>query len=215
MGKKKSGVPYQSKVGKKKSGDPYQAEVGLKKDKRGQMLPFSIKKNTEMLNMIKRELKLVRISEKYVKFLSEVDNRVPYNSKNKKGRPFIGILFDIENIHYFAPLSSPKEKHKHMPNNIDFLKISAGKYGVINFNNMIPVPKKEIFEIEINNTIIKDKEYLLLLENQIRWCLDNNKKIKKHAIKLRKRRLINKLPNKIINRCCDFRLLEKQLEKYL
>ncbi len=63
-----------------------------------------------------------------------------------------------------------------MPNNIDFLKISTGKYGVINFNNMIPVPKKEIFEIEINNTIIKDKEYLLLLENQIRWCLDNNKK---------------------------------------
>ena len=92
-------------MGKKKSGVPYQAEVGPKKDKRGQMLPFSIKK-TEMLNMIKRELKLVRISEKYVKFLSEVDNRVPYNSKNKKGRPFIGIIFDIENSHYFAPLSN-------------------------------------------------------------------------------------------------------------
>ena len=25
----------------------------------------------------------------------------------------------------------------------------------------------------------------------------------------------NKLPNRIRNRCCDFRLLEKQLEKYL
>ena len=162
-----------------------------------------------------KELKLVRVNEKYIKFLSAIDNKVPYNSKNKKGRPFIGILFQVDKIQYFALLSSPKAKHKKMPNNIDFLKISNGKYGVINFNNMVPVPEKEIFEIEINNTIIKDKEYLLLLENQIRWCLDNNKKIKKHAIKLRKRRLINKLPNKIINICCDFRLLEKQLEKYL
>ena len=121
-----------------------------------------------------KELKLVRVNEKYIKFLSAIDNKVPYNSKNKKGRPFIGILFQVDKIQYFAPLSSPKAKHKKMPNNIDFLKISNGKYGVINFNNMVPVPEKEI--IEIDYTAIKDKEYLLLLENQIRWCLDNNKK---------------------------------------
>ena len=59
-----------------------------------------------------KELKLVRISEKYVKFLSQVKSKVPYNSHNKKGRPFIGILFEIDNKKYFAPLSSPKEKHK-------------------------------------------------------------------------------------------------------
>lgn len=34
-----------------------------------------------------KELKLVRVNEKYIKFLSAIDNKVPYNSKNKKGRP--------------------------------------------------------------------------------------------------------------------------------
>jgi|GEM_PF-6228713 len=30
-----------------------------------------------------KELKLVRVNEKYIKFLSAIDNKVPYNSKNK------------------------------------------------------------------------------------------------------------------------------------
>ena len=41
---------------------------------------------------------------------------------------------------YFAPLSSPKQKHLKMKNDIDFYKLSNGKLGAINFNNMIPVP---------------------------------------------------------------------------
>lgn len=39
--------------------------------------------------------------------------------------------------------------------------------------------------------------------------------IKNHDEKLRKKSIENKIPNRIKNRCCDFRLLEKQLEKYL
>ena len=163
--------------------------------------------------MNKKELKLVRISEKYVKFLSQVDNRVPYNSKNKKGRPFIGILLTIDKALYFAPLSSPKEKHKHMPNNIDFIKIDNGKSGVINLNNMIPVPESEISIIKFNT--ILEKYYKHLLEEQLQWCMTNETKIKDRAKELRTKNVKDKLPNKIKNRCCDFRLLEKQLEKYL
>ena len=103
---------------------------------------------------------------------------VPYNSKNKKGRPFIGILFTVGISLYFAPLSSPKKKHQHMPNNIDFLKIDNGKSGVINFNNMIPVPKEEISIIDINK--IEDPKYSMLIVKQLHWSMNNNKKIKKH-----------------------------------
>ena len=118
--------------------------------------------------MIKRELKLAIINEKYVKFLSQAEPKVPYNSGNKKGRPFIGIIFDIENSHYFAPLSSPKEKHKYMPNNLDFLKINNGKSGVINFNNMIPVLESEIFIIEIDKigTITGDYKTGFVITNK-------------------------------------------------
>ena len=79
--------------------------------------------------------------------------------------------------------------------------------------SMVLVFEKEILEIDY--TAIKDKEYLSLLENQIRWSLLNSSKIKKHAEKLRERSMKNKLPNRIKSRCCDFSLLEKQLEKYL
>ena len=160
-----------------------------------------------------KELKLVRISEEYIKFLSQVDNKVPYNSKNKKGRPFIGILFKLNKIQYFAPLSSPKEKHKKIPNNVDFIKIYHGKYGVINLNNMIPILKEEIIEIDFNS--ITNKNYKLLLENQIEWCNINKETIKTRAKNLRKSYEDETLPLRIKDRCCNFCLLEKQLEKYL
>ena len=32
----------------------------------------------------------------------------------KENRPFIGVLFQVENCKYFAPLSSPKLKHLKM-----------------------------------------------------------------------------------------------------
>ena len=78
----------------------------------------------------------------YCDYLRKFDNKVPYNAGKKELRPFIGILFLVNNCEYFAPLSSPKQKHLHMKNNIDFLKIADGKLGVINFNNMIPVSEK-------------------------------------------------------------------------
>lgn len=43
-------------------------------------------------------------------------------------RPYIGVLLEINNkIKYFAPLSSPKIKHRNMKTQIDFIKIDGGK----------------------------------------------------------------------------------------
>ena len=67
----------------------------------------------------------------------------------KNRRPFVGIILKINGINYFAPLSSPKEKHLNMKNNIDFIKINKGRDGVINLNNMIPIPEEQCYEINI------------------------------------------------------------------
>ena len=83
-------------------------------------------------------------------FLRTFDSRVPYNADAKKFRPFIGILFRVHNIDYFAPLSSPKIKHKRMSDTIDFMKIDHGELGAINFNNMIPVTPANYQEIPLN-----------------------------------------------------------------
>lgn len=56
--------------------------------------------------------KIVKIDYKYCDYLRMFDSKVPYNAGSKELRPFVGILFMIDDMEYFAPLSSPKPKHK-------------------------------------------------------------------------------------------------------
>ena len=86
-----------------------------------------------------RNLKIVRVDSHYCNFLRNFDSKVSYNAGFKELRPFIGVLFKINDCEYFAPLSSPKVKHKKLKNTLDMIKIKDGEYGVINFNNIIPV----------------------------------------------------------------------------
>ena len=82
-----------------------------------------------------------------------------YMYKNKKElRPFIGILFKIENCEYFAPLSSPKPKQKTMKATIDFLKIKDGELGAVNFNNMIPVRENNYAIVNLNKPAFNESE---------------------------------------------------------
>ena len=94
-----------------------------------------------------RNLKIVKVDYRYCDYLRKFDNKVAYNAGNKELRPFIGVLFEIENMKYFAPLSSPKEKHSRLKNTLDLLKIDGGKFGVINFNNMIRVYENNYEEL--------------------------------------------------------------------
>ncbi len=133
----------------------------------------------------------------------------------KEKRPFIGIILKINNINYFAPLSSPKEKHKKMKNNIDFLKINNGRDGVINLNNMIPIPYQYYYKIDINEEIKKDKKYGLILKYQIIWCNKNLEKIIKNAEKLYFLVSNNKANLNVKRRCCNFKFLETKLNQFI
>lgn len=70
-------------------------------------------------------LKIVRVNPDYCDYLRKFDNKVAYNRNEKELRPFIGILFKIDTCQYFAPLASPKPKHKKMKNTVDFFKIKG------------------------------------------------------------------------------------------
>ena len=133
----------------------------------------------------------------------------------KEKRPFVGIILKINNINYFAPLSSPKEKHKKMKNNIDFLKINDGRDGVINLNNMIPIPYQYYYKIDISDEIKKDKKYGLILKYQIKWCNTNLERIVNNAEKLYNLIINNKANLNIKKRCCNFKSLETKLNQYI
>ena len=67
----------------------------------------------------------------YCDYLRKSDPCVPYTMERKSIRPFVGIVFSVHNVRYYAPLISPKSKHLHMKNQIDFLKIKGGEWGAI------------------------------------------------------------------------------------
>ena len=160
-------------------------------------------------------LRLVIIDSKYCDFLRKFDKKVPYNYHKKKNRPFVGVLFKIDNLEYFAPLSSPKPKHKLMHDMIDFLRIDGGKLGVVNFNNMIPVSKSEYSLIDFNKiSDLFGKNYVLLLKNQIYWLIRHDEKLYRKSKKIYKDYIKGKLNKKIKERCCNFKLLEEKCKEY-
>ncbi len=159
---------------------------------------------------------LVRLDEKYCNYLRKFDSKVPYNEKRKKLRPFIGVLFKVNNLMYFAPLSSPKEKHLKLKSKLDFLKIDNGKLGAINFNNMIPVTNKDIIKLDLNKKcLIKSEEkYIKLLQHQLYWLNRHSEKIYGRSKKLYEKYLNGTLDKNIAKRCCNFKLLEEKCAEY-
>jgi protein AbiQ len=124
----------------------------------------------------------------------------------------VGIVVQIEDAKYYAPFTSPKEKHMKMKNGKDFRKIQGGQYGAINFNNMIPVPDKALLEIDINGEL--DTKYKRLLQNQYRAIKADREAIIRTAEKLRRlvmteEEKLSLYDKQIKNRCCNLPLLEK------
>ena len=163
-----------------------------------------------------KSLKFYNIDLKYIETLQKIDNKIPDTSQqNKKAnRKFIGILLKINGINYVAPLSSPKVKHLSMRDGIDFVKIDSGNLGIINFNNMFPVPNHLMTEVDISKE--NDPKYKILLTKQLSWCNEakNKKNILKTSKLLYKLISINKLPEKVKERCCNFKLLEEKSLDY-
>lgn len=163
-----------------------------------------------------RKIIIVKVDSKYCDFLRKYENKVPYNAGEKELRPFVGILFNIGNCEYFAPLSSPKPKHSRLANTLDLIKIDNGKLGVINFNNMIPVNKSNYNIIDLNEkTNDKNKSArILLLKNQLRWLNKNRVDIYEKSSNLYKKYVNNLLPINVRVRCCNFILLEEKCREY-
>ena len=154
-----------------------------------------------------------KIDEKYADFLRKYDKRVPYVNDDKQNRPFIGCEIQLSGITYYIPLSSPKAKHKKMKNTRDFHKINNGIYGAINFNNMIPVEEKYLYDINMNITPNDNEQtvkYKNLLNNQLSWCnkTDNKNTIINKANNLYKSITLGTADESLKKRCCDFSLLE-------
>lgn len=163
-----------------------------------------------------KSFKIVKVDSKYCDYLRQYDNKVSYNAGTKDLRPFIGVLFMIDKCEYFAPLSSPKPKHSKLKNTLDLIKIENGTYGVVNFNNMIPVMDKNYVIFDLNKKTENRAENfrLELLRNQLRWLTANKKDVNTKSKLLYNLYKSNKLPKNVKDRCCNFPLLEEKYREY-
>ena len=169
----------------------------------------------------KDKLYFITLTSNYLKYLGIYENKVSL----KANRPFIGIVFKVNNKEYFAPLSSPKEKHKGMKTNIDFFKIDKGNLGIINFNNMIPVINNDLCRNKLDLEMLSkslntdDIKYFRLLKNQLEYCEKNKNIILAKAEKIyniftKNLDKLSESQKKMYGRINNFKVLEQASKEF-
>lgn len=157
------------------------------------------------------------VDSTYCDYLRLTDPCVPYTMDKKAKRPFVGILLEVHGVNYYAPLSSPKPKHLTMKNQVDFIKIDGGKYGVINLNNMIPIHSNSVTLVNPTVSVgdsVAEITYKNLLANQLTWCNAHKTEILDKALKLYNKITSGKGYSQLVARCCNFTLDEQKLKEY-
>lgn len=156
-----------------------------------------------------KSLRLVRIDDKYIRYLKGSDKRVQDN-KNRR-RPYVGIVLQVGSYDYFVPMESPKENHSNIKSGIHILKLDGGRLGLLGFNNMIPVHKSALIDFNIEEEA--DKKYAELLKRQVSYMNQRKADIYEHASKTYYK--ATKGDNKFLNEiCCNFKKLEWACKNY-
>ena len=160
-------------------------------------------------------MRLYEVDESYINYLKLFEGRVlNYSGDNyTKTRKYIGVLLNVNNCDYLAPLSSPNKKHDYdngkirKSNNFIIRIIDTQRnilLGTIKISNMIPI-------FDIRKEV--DESYKKLILKELRFIYANKEKIKKTAIKLYNQK-INNMSMDYIKHTIDFLLLEEKAKLY-
>lgn len=173
-------------------------------------------------------MKFYVVDDDYIEHLIKVDGHV---YKNKAGRPYIGVLFEVNGSKFLAPLTSYKEKHDRIPDTspLIFKMYELGsesdendegddggeakeinKLGMVQLNNMIPVPDSEM---ELFNVNSRDAKYRNLLDMQQQYLRKHQEEFQKKAKKLYSI-VKGGHARGLISKCCDFTALEAAMLSY-
>jgi protein AbiQ len=162
-------------------------------------------------------LKLYTINTDYINYLKRFQHHIWDNEEKSRLRPYVGIVFEIDKYKYYAPLSSPKQKHDKMRDGLDFIKIEYKNElkCVINLNNMIPVDDSDLSLIDIEN---EESLYANLLSVEIigirkkKDIICNNARILHNKVTKHRNEKHNE---KLIQICYNFLFLEQNMSEYI
>lgn len=163
--------------------------------------------------MAKKEgLRFFEIDPGYIESLLPYAPHLYMNKKpgQTNERKFIGIVLKVNDLNYFAPLSSAKKKHNYMEEGLDFIKVKH--YAVINLNNMFPVPLQVCSPVDFSQE--KNPKYKDLLLAEYRFIKMIDEKIRKNAQLLYNHKVKNGISTPLAKRCLDFLLLEEKCREW-
>ena len=167
-------------------------------------------------------LKIYHVQQEYIRYLRQFDKKVTIIKDTGNARPYVGIVFQINGLNYFAPFSSPEKdddgnliveyKNYFNKNNVPtYERIDDLKYGVILINNMIPIMESQLIYFDIDG--IQDEKYKSILKDEFIYCNDNKERIINKAKKLYKL-VTNYKQVHFVKLSCDFKLLEQKCLEY-
>lgn len=168
-------------------------------------------------------MKLFNIQDEYLEYLKSFDDNVFNNKDDKytKTRKYLGILLEVNDCKYIAPLSSPKKSdytednkiRKSVTSIIRMVDTQENKLlGTIKLSNMIPFFNEEVIEYyDIEKE--QDKFYKKLVLKELEFIYQNKELIIKNANKLYKQKLLN-LNIGYIKNTVNFGLLEEKAKEY-
>ncbi len=158
------------------------------------------------------DIKFYEIDEEYIDYMCQFDKHLFHNKQahQTNKRKYIGILFKVDNLDYFVPLSSFKPKHESMNETIDFIKL--GNYAVVNLGSMLPVVKICCHFVDFSN--IDDKKYRCLLVAEYLEIKSHAELILKNAKIVYSHKLHKGNGTPLARRCADFKLLEQKALEY-
>lgn len=156
------------------------------------------------------------VSPEFINFLkkSEQDTRgftripnIEY-AEDQHQKFVLGVVLTINGFKYYAPVTHYK---KQMPNNI-LINIKSDiknpVKGSVRFNYMFPVLDKYITKAEINR--IADVKYRRLVYKELRFCIENEDKIYKTALRTYLEVILG-TDKELKDNSVDFKLLENAL----
>ncbi len=161
---------------------------------------------------MKNKFDLYYIKDDYLQYLYHLDTKVLQN--HDRNCPYIGIITTFDNIDYFIPLSSYKEKHNKQSIFYVPLENKVRKIAIVSLINMIPAYSDVIEKVNLSELKQKDKKYWDLVNEEL--DLINKEKIYNKIIKNLKiiEKQIKKENKNILKICCNWKLLEEKHKEY-
>lgn len=149
-----------------------------------------------------------RINNDYLDFLKQYDSQVPNIQYEKHEKFFCGTVLNVNEINYFAPISSFT-----IPQRTNFLILDKQKaLSSVRLCFMVPVLPSVITKISIKDLHNEDPKYAILVSKEYQYCSVHEQELKKKAMSVYK---IGCNKNHILNKtCCDFKKLEQVYIQY-